>query len=365
MGKINKTIDSQFLVRVIKNEVSPEEKEYFESWLNESNKNKEYFGDFLLLWEKMDRVDVPEPPDTAKQWNEISNLISEEKPNKNEELTQSQTVGAAQPPKVYKMKYDKKKPASVSSIGVWFVRIAAVILVAVGLHFFLDNTSQQVPVSGNKKVATQQTYERVTAKGERATVPLADGTVVYLNADSKLIYPRYFLGNERKVELKGEAYFVVVSDKHRPFRVFVNKTITEVVGTEFNIRYRNDKLSVVVTKGVINAYEENSEEKIRVEKGEIVGFENEGGFSSPEKVDVNEHIAWRKNKLAFRNTSLEEVLKEIEIFYNVAAQLENEKVKNRRLTGIFSTDSLDEVLAAVSISLDVEITRKGRNIIVK
>ena len=80
------------------------------------------------------------------------------------------------------------------------------------------------------------------------------------------------------------------------------------------------------------------------------------------KVDVSEYTAWKYNKLAFNNTPMTQVVQEIEIFYNVRISILNESIKNKRLTGVFEADSLDDVLSAISLSLNVDINRKGNTI---
>ncbi|RPI66110.1 MAG: hypothetical protein EHM47_17440 [Ignavibacteriales bacterium] len=76
MKFLPKTIDSQFLVRIIRNEAGPEEREYFEKWLEESEENKEEFSSLLLLWDKFKYSHLPSVPQTEKQWEKIEKAIS-------------------------------------------------------------------------------------------------------------------------------------------------------------------------------------------------------------------------------------------------------------------------------------------------
>ncbi|WP_020532415.1 FecR family protein [Flexithrix dorotheae] len=92
---------------------------------------------------------------------------------------------------------------------------------------------------------------KTTDRGEMERITLSDGTKVWLNVDSKLGYPSNFTGNNRQVELVGEAYFEVAEDSARPFVVIAGKTITKVLGTSFNLNaYPNEEnITLTVASG--------------------------------------------------------------------------------------------------------------------
>lgn len=365
-----KTVDSQFLIRVIKNEVSPEEREFFESWLQESEDHKEEFGNFILLWDKIGNIKVPDPPLAENQFLKIKNSIavsdsafvkkpvySSAKYNQNLSLEENSGKG------------DISWPGSRESwLGLmdWPLRIAATIAVVFFVYFLfstVNDRSLDEPAANDTR--SMQQIVKVTLKGEKSTVLLADGTIVYMNSNSRLSYPKSFSGPVRQVELLGEAYFDVAHNKLQPFRVKTGGTITEVVGTEFNIKYRSRKLDLVVTKGAVKAYKENSDKFVSLTKGKMVTCNLNSGFTDPVKVDVHRYTAWRENKLSFVHAPLTEVMNEIESFYNVQIIYKNKFIKDKTLTGIFDTDSLDSILSMISLTMDMNISREGKRIIVR
>ncbi len=363
MGLFPKTVDSQFLVKVIKNEASTEEKEFFESWLNESEANKEEFGTLALLWEKGAKSPVPSPPNAAKQWTNIRERIKAEEV-KTQAVIPVQQAGAV---KEALVEDDIFKRNYAAEFFGWAVKIAAVVfLVSVSVIYYNNSQVQTVKYTENisQNSIPVKFLKLITQKGERKTLPLSDGSIIYLNADSKVTYPSSFSSNERKVVLEGEAYFSIKKDASRPFRIVTGGTMTEVTGTEFNIKFRNNKYNLVVTRGSVIAKNIRTPKDVFVDAGKMVSCSKTSELTRPVKVNVEDFIAWRKNKLAFRHSSLAEVMNEVETYYNVRVIFNTDSVKKKTLSGIFSTNSLDDVLSMISLSMDVQIKRDGKKIIV-
>jgi len=361
LKKQPKSLDSQFLIRIIRNEVSPEEKEFFDAWLSESDQNKEEFGNLVLLWDLAEQSKTSSLPDQEQQWEEIQKRIFDESLRHKQQISSHRNIIVSpKPNRIESQTYYKKD-------YTWLFRAAAIIVLSVGLTFLVkwnnDNKQQQ------KISFTGQTnpmyYELITQKGERKTFPLGDGTIVYLNSDSKLTYPKVFSDMLREVEISGEAFFSVMPDKERPFLVKSGKMITEVTGTEFNVRFRNKKVNVVVAKGSVKTFLDDSYNGIDLSKGQMISYSESKGFSSPVRVKLNHYLAWRNNKLSFERSPLKEVMDEIERYYNLEVVYNNDSVKDKVLTGVFDTDSLDQILSIISLTLDVTIDYKGSRVTIK
>ncbi|MDP4192913.1 MAG: FecR domain-containing protein [Bacteroidota bacterium] len=364
-----KTVDSQFLVRVINNEVSPEEKEFFESWLLESDANKEEFGNFVLLWDKAGNARIPDPPDAKQQFDSIKNKLK----NKTDQKyfnspalykPESESSPIVQlPAENLKVQYRKEFFLSILS---WTGKAAAAVVVLFLTWYLIAHSNDQILVSPSSVASESRVtkVEKVTLRGEKSTVTLSDGTIVYLNSNSRLTYPTAFGGRTREVELIGEAYFSVAHDKTKPFLVHTGTTITEVVGTEFNLKFRSNKLNLVVAQGKVKAYRESSDNYVSLTKGMMTSFVADKGFSKPEKVNTKQYTAWRENKLSFVHAPLHEVMNEIEMYYNVQIIYANKAIKNKTLTGIFDADSLDHVLSMISLTMEMNICREGKKVIV-
>ena len=115
MTLVPKKVDSQFLIRIIRNEVSEEEREYFEQWLSESDANREEYANTLLLWEHMGKSNLPKLPDAEMQWGEIISKIEKKEAARN----------FLRPYRINPSRFNSE------NLGIWITRIAAIIILAV------------------------------------------------------------------------------------------------------------------------------------------------------------------------------------------------------------------------------------------
>ena len=357
--------DTQFLVRVLRNEITTEEKEFFDKWLADSDENKEEFSTISLLWDKF--VDVPKEflPNAELQWERIERGIETVKSEKSGSQEKYEITGKTVPA------INTKKPHTGyfghhhSRISV-VIRVAAMFLIAVGLYYISLQGNFQVekPTINPKENITNTIYELVSQKGEKKTFLLADGSTVYLNSESKLKYPKNFSGGYRDVEISGEAYFSVKSDKEMPFRVRSGNTTILVTGTEFNVKNRGSNISVVVTKGTIIAYSNKTTRSYNLSGGQMISYDERQGFSSPKSVEVEKYLGWRNNKFFFERTSLNEVMAEIERFYNVKVVFASDSLKKKTITGTFNGNSLENIFSIICLTLDVKIDYNGKSVLV-
>jgi len=202
----------------------------------------------------------------------------------------------------------------------------------------------------SNKPATKLAHNQISVPyGKRFTVELDDGTVVSLNAGSKLDYPQSFTGMDtREVYLFGEAYFNVEEDKSRPFIVRTDKMNVRVFGTKFNIsNYSNDSIaSAVLTEGSIGVYRPSEifaeKDLIVMEPGQEVLVQKDSFIVR--KVNIEKHVAWSSDKLHFENDRLADIIKELERHYNVSIDNKSSELDDTRYTGTFSKESIIEVL---------------------
>lgn len=189
-------------------------------------------------------------------------------------------------------------------------------------------------VAYNPDASTGDTlvYNRMeTLTGMEYTLSLADGTLVYLNAETSLRYPVVFREGERVVELEGEAYFEVAKDEMRPFIVRMNGSEIKVTGTSFNARaYGNE--DEVVTTLVEGRVEVNGR---KIVPGEQARCEVNTGNLTVKTVDVNRFIAWKEGYFVFRNERLEDVMKTLARWYGVEYHFLDEQSKNVRIGARF------------------------------
>ncbi|HEY4289951.1 MAG TPA: FecR family protein [Puia sp.] len=209
-----------------------------------------------------------------------------------------------------------------------------------------------------------------TRFGSKSRVQLPDGTEVWLNADSRLTYGKDFGSRVREVALSGEAFFDVQKDADHPFIIHTGALDIRVLGTAFNIRsYQNEKTSeATLIRGAIEVTMNSSpERKIVMRPSDRLVVQNEGNIktSSPakedtlywvKKVDVKENdkasleSVWKKNCLAFRNESLEDVAGRIEHWFNVKVDIQDEELKKMTYSCDFKDESLVQVMEALHLT---------------
>lgn len=210
-----------------------------------------------------------------------------------------------------------------------------------------------------------------TPKGGRYTISLPDGSKVWLNSASRLIYPTTFTGSERKVKLIGEAYFEIAKNKKVPFRVESNNQIVEVLGTHFNINSYEDETFIKTTllegsvRIILNSAKSSSPNTELLKPGEQSLTNSSQSNIRVESTDTEKAVAWKNGYFKFKNTPIEEIMREIERWYDVELIYDG-KMPADELTGFVSNQvKISSVLKILEQSGGIKFTVKGRKIKIK
>ena len=367
MFKFSKNVDYQFIARALNNELSPEEKEFFEQWLAESEKNRETYSEITLLLDKFDSSSNPPLPDKNMQWQKIRQSVIEE-----QRKQLNQTHFATQTAKPLSSFVKASLPFEFQT-GYWktvyssrMLQFALVLLLITssGLYFLMENHPIKRKDLASITQALSQNVEVKTHRGEKLSVTLPDGSKVHLNTLSKLTYPETFGEKTRDVVLEGEAYFSVTSNKEKPFSVKSGDVLTVVTGTEFDIKNRGDRISVVVVKGSVNTFSPTKEEAFKLKKGDLLSYDERAKVSKLQKANMHHYLAWRNDKFSFEHTRLSDVMDEIERYYNINAAFQSDSLKNITMTGFFGSDSLNKILSVISLTLDIKLKYENRTIFI-
>lgn len=159
-----------------------------------------------------------------------------------------------------------------------------------------------------------------TPKGGQYQLSLHDGTQVWLNSASSIKYPTNFKGKERVVEITGEAYFEVAKNKEMPFRVRVNHSIVEVLGTHFNINAYVDEASTNTTllEGSVKVEDLQSHQFKLIKPGQQVRLlRSESSMLVNNDVDIDQIMAWKVGFFEFSNTDLPTIMRQIGRWYSI------------------------------------------------
>lgn len=184
---------------------------------------------------------------------------------------------------------------------------------------------------------------------------MEDGTVVYLNADSRLKYPEVFTGGERKVYLEGEAYFEVAKDETRPFAVVAGGVEVRVLGTHFNVNAYPEKHQVTTTL-VEGKVEVSSGKRHAVLSPGVQAVASEQGMKLQE-VDVREYVGWKDGLFVFSRMPLEEIMRQVYRWYGVQAVFFSEEVRRMTFTGVINKAmSAEELFQVIEKVVHVRFT---------
>ena len=170
--------------------------------------------------------------------------------------------------------------------------------------------------------STETLYDKiVTGRGRQWELELPDGSKIWMNASSSVRYPLAFNKTERMVEMTGEAYFEVVHDSKRPFRVKTGSQIVEDLGTSFNVKAYSGDLSIATTllEGSISLSSNGVTHLIKPGQQAIV---KDAGriFQIDSSIDLNSVIGWKEGMFSFQNATLPDVMSEISRWYDVDIQ---------------------------------------------
>lgn len=201
-------------------------------------------------------------------------------------------------------------------------------------------------------------------RGGEYDVELADGTKVALNSSSSLRYPEIFVGDERVVSLRGEAYFEVAKSA-KPFWVKVGNMAVKVYGTSFNINtHVKGKVQTVLVEGKVGISVFGGEEYL-LSSSQLAEFDLNKSTIKIRDVDLFPYIAWTKGELVFESERLETIMETLSLWYNMEVFYTNEQVKDLHFTGIVKRyEDIGVILNALEKSVHVKFERKGNVLII-
>ena len=188
--------------------------------------------------------------------------------------------------------------------------------------------------------------ELTTPAGQRAMIRLYDGTTVWLNAHTTLRYPHHFDGKLRQVELEGEAYFEVTHNENASFIVSTKRGDIKVLGTIFNVfAYKNSEVfQTALLEGAVEVSTGSSvNDKFRLEPMEMLSCN--GDETKKSTFSSLDFLLWKEGIYAFDDQPFNEIIKKLELYYDVTIILNNAKLNNYRFTGKFrQRDGIESVL---------------------
>jgi ferric-dicitrate binding protein FerR (iron transport regulator) len=323
--KNQKTDIEILLLRLWDGSASSDEKKALRQWLEASEANRADYREMWDLWLSCD-VALQDGDKTSAALNRMLRRVRNE----------SSFTG--------KEKQSLKRP-------IRRYCAAAVILVMLVAGYRLFLLSGTFTDEGKEVVVRNQL---ITAKGSKGKFTLPDGSLVWLNAESMLVYPEKFEGTERRVQLEGEGYFEVAENRTKPFIVRSGNLTVEALGTTFDISgypFRR-KTEVVLLDGCVKVTSPAIEKDIVLSPNQMLELTGDGMFSVRETT-ARMHADWIKNKLVFDNDRLSDIILSLEGWYCIDIECPPAFAEDTRMSFTVGAESIQEILRAMSLVIPI------------
>ena len=191
--------------------------------------------------------------------------------------------------------------------------------------------------------------------GKRSEIMLSDGSKVWLNSGSKLVFPAQFLEDRREVYLEGEAIFEVSHHKKQPFLVKSEHHVIEVLGTVFNVsNYKDDPAIFTVLQSgsiQINVTEDkgfDAQKVFKITPGTLATFDKDGRGIKKKIVETAPYFSWRDGVFIFKNDSLKSIMKKISRYYNVEIIINDQNMANETFSGYLDVkENIEHVMQTI------------------
>jgi len=229
-------------------------------------------------------------------------------------------------------------------------------------------TEIEQETSRNSKVAYNTL---IIPYGKRSKINLSDGTIVWLNSGSKLVYPVVFKGDRRELYLEGEAIFDVAHDKKHPFIVMSKEQEIKVLGTVFGVTSYPEEgvINTVLKSGSVQISYHNDPElhhysdKIKITPGTKATYNKETKGIVSEKVNVNNYFSWREGFLIFKNNDLHYVMNRIARYYNLRVDIKNKELAEEKFSGYLNlNENINTVVKNISASTNMKYSIEDNKI---
>jgi ferric-dicitrate binding protein FerR (iron transport regulator) len=292
------------------------------AWLEESDQNRQLFGQIVDLWEADQMVRREKDFNPYRAWHRLE------------------------------AKIDAKTSSMNRFAGLRLVlRYAAVFILALFLggagYYFLQK-------HGDPAFSSSKIVEYTTPYGSKTNLKLLDGSLVWLNAGTTLKYDQGFGSKNRYIELSGEAYFEVAKNRELPFIVKAKNVSVRAIGTKFNVKaYPEEKtIETILLEGSVKVKDQaaGKQKSVLLTPDQKAIYYSEHGNIIISVIENTAEVSWFTNEWVIKNKKLGELAKLLERCYNIDFTFNDERIKNYEFGGTIKDETIEQVLTAITYS---------------
>lgn len=315
-------LEKELFIRYFSGRTSDSENDLIESWIAETDENKQILEQYYFIWQTSEYIHVMQSVNTHKALSSFNEKIRVKEMN-----------------------------TRFSQYFLWTRRVAVTLFVAALLlsHLYDQKSDNESQI---------QYVEMKTNPGVVSSVILPDCTKVWINSCSSLKYPVRFAENKREVVLDGEGYFEVMKDAKTPFLVRTRDNYAvEVLGTKFNVKaYSGEKkIETTLVEGSvglnINATERKQMQYVLKPNQKGI-YEN--GLFSVQWVEPIYEMGWIDGKMYFKNLQMKEVINRLSRHYNVTFDVKDRKVLESSITAKFESEQLLQIMEYIRLASGIK-----------
>lgn len=338
---------SELIVKVLTSHATPEECVMLDEWVKESDDNKRFFLRFRNVWLASSLVVKTDRVKTLRALEIVNRKI---KSSKSDELHSP----------------ERKPRPGMGRPLISYLKIAAlwIFLFGLGTIFSMLFIKPARLLNLNSEVSV------LAPRGSKAMTVLPDGTVVWLNAGSKIEYKIPYNKPVREVEMEGEAYFDISKDPEHPFTVNAGEMIIKAYGTQFNVKAYPEEKAVETTlvEGSVSVEIKNkpSNKTMLRPRDQAIYYRptstRSENFLVTKGIDPSLYTLWINDRLQIKAETLEDLAIMLERKYNVTIHFDNNSLRDLRFTGIIENETIEQILELIKISSNVDYRIDGREI---
>lgn len=243
-----------------------------------------------------------------------------------------------------------------------------------------SGSGKNIKIGSTKTVSQELTENQepvfntlIVPFGKRSKITLSDGSQIWLNSGSRMVYPATFHGKKREVYIEGEAIFDVAHSENRPFIVISQDQEIEVLGTVFGVTNYLDenRINTVLKSGSVQiSYHNNSSsstgiDKVKISPGTKASYDKQTKSIVSEKVNVDTYFSWRDGFLIFKNNDLEFIMRRVARYYNKQIRIGAEVSNSETFSGYLNlNEDIEKVIQSIKESTNINYEFKENEIVI-